>query len=785
MGVIAYEMVTEKTPFHSANLYETYNEIQNYLDEKRLVHPLEYPENTRVSKNFRNLLNGLVTKRSLRMSFDEIQEHPFFHGIKWHNLREQTPPIIPSVSGEDDTSNFEDVDKSLKRSPLLKKQTYTPIRVNEFSGEDLAFLGYTYVHEEASRMPANISLNKTKTSEAYLESRLSTKIKDLQVTIKEQMREIKDLQKDLISAEKKAAQLSSLDKIYHETKNESSEMKSQLKEKIAELAASKTEIKTLKSALKIEEEMRVKNDASMTEILSMTYQKWENAKKVSDQHYEKQINEKKTEIMNMLAKIQDRDNELSAKIDECDHLAATIEKYKEMLRNTKDQVQGDRVEQEDMRRQLVSSYDLKICELKTKFSSEKEQKMRLIEEVKDLRSQLEKTVAEKNELTTNREHDQNSIRKLKKQLEEKSAEVENLTEKSKTWINEKFDLMKKNDELKDDIKSLESQKRGIQEDLKKFQELKLFKTPFDLDDLKRRSEDLEFSSAHCSLTDLDKIGLGIVEQQERLKNDLEKAKENEDIQRKRADNLEEVCNRLEEIIKKFNQTTQQTAGGLLEKQNEKLEDQLAAAREQAIIDRQSARTANLAVWKLEKELSDLKHENTTLTRRLESVNEKSQKFTNEKENFAMKIKQHEDTISLKENQINDLQKDIRNLKYELKSEKDKWNNNERDRLREKTEIIEGKSKIKNLEEKLMEEKRKYSQMEAKFNQLSREKEILEKNVTEEHQQYISCQESASEVENELDSLKKNYDLLKQACKVQVIFYLNFRVYLKSNNSIFK
>jgi hypothetical protein len=39
------------------------------------------------------------------------------------------------------------------------------------------------------------------------------------------MREIKELQKNLLQAEKKAAQMVSLDKIYHESKNEVEDVK--------------------------------------------------------------------------------------------------------------------------------------------------------------------------------------------------------------------------------------------------------------------------------------------------------------------------------------------------------------------------------------------------------------------------------------------------------------------------------------------------------------------------------------------------------------------------------
>lgn len=175
MGIIGYEMITERTPFQSENVFDTYSEIQNYAEEKRLGGKVEFPPNLKLSRNFKDLLNGLIAKPSHRFNYDEIVEHAFFNGINFHNLRDQTPPIIPTLCGEDDTSNFEDVDKSLKRSPMLKKTTFAPIKVNDFSGEDLPFLGYTYVYEEMSKFLRN------KTSEVVLESKLGNKISDLQV----------------------------------------------------------------------------------------------------------------------------------------------------------------------------------------------------------------------------------------------------------------------------------------------------------------------------------------------------------------------------------------------------------------------------------------------------------------------------------------------------------------------------------------------------------------------------------------------------------------------------
>ena len=51
MGIIGYEMVTERTPFQSENVFDTYSEIQNYAEEKRLGGKVEFPANLKLSRN--------------------------------------------------------------------------------------------------------------------------------------------------------------------------------------------------------------------------------------------------------------------------------------------------------------------------------------------------------------------------------------------------------------------------------------------------------------------------------------------------------------------------------------------------------------------------------------------------------------------------------------------------------------------------------------------------------------------------------------------------------------
>lgn len=757
MGIIGFEMIAEKTPFHNENVYDTYNEIQKYSDEKRLMEVLEFPSDVRMSRNLKDLLNGLITKPRHRMNIDEIKDHRFFSGINWHSIRDQAPPIIPTLHGEDDTSNFDDIDISQKRSPVLKKSTFTAINLNDFSGEDLPFLGYTYVYEESSKfLKASTSLSTPKnTSSVQLESKLSNKISDLQLTIKEQMKEIKLLQKDLFCAEKKAEQMNSLERMYTETKDGFENIEAKLKEKIAELATCKTEIKTLKSSLKIEEEMRCKSDASAAEIMSQTYQKWEKAKKISDQNYEKQLNEKKTEIRSLTDRIRAGEVELNSKIVECQHLNSTLEKYKDMLKTSKEQNFSDKSDYEDVRRKITDSYENKVQDLKIKLDNEKKLRVKNEQLINDLRKQLDELSKVNKTLIDGKEQSDTEISAIRKQLGSQMDDTNRLTKERKELEKQINEANQKNDDLRKEI--LKYQEESLNRQLKLS---KMISQPIQIgggiSSYRISNSEENFKSAHGSLTELD-----IVDPED-LKNDLVRAKENEDIQRKRADNLEQVVGKLEEMIKKFNETTENTVGGMLEKRNEKLEDQLAAVKEQSILDRQSARTANLQLWKLEKELSDIKHEKDILTKRLERANEKTSEATHEKESLELKIKQHLDTINSKESQIIDLQKDIRTLKFEMKQDRDKVASNERDRLKEKTEIIEKTSKIKNLEEKLSEANNKLRILELKVSKLTDEKEILQRRLNEEKSSHVNDQELLNELQNEYDQKNKNYEALKEA-----------------------
>ena len=136
VGVFLYEMLVGDTPFYADSLVGTYSKI---MDHRNSLH---FPQEVDISHSAKNLICGFLTDRTKRLGrngVEEIKNHPFFKNDQWtfENLRECVPPVVPELSGDDDTSNFEDVDKEdgpEESFPIPKA----------FSGNHLPFIGFTY-----------------------------------------------------------------------------------------------------------------------------------------------------------------------------------------------------------------------------------------------------------------------------------------------------------------------------------------------------------------------------------------------------------------------------------------------------------------------------------------------------------------------------------------------------------------------------------------------------------------------------------------------------------------
>lgn len=136
VGIFVYEMLVGETPFYADSLLGTYNKIMYHENN------LTFPPEVEISKEAKSLIQGLLCDRMKRLgrnSVDEIKHHPFFYNDQWtfENLRDSAPPVVPELSGDDDTSNFDDYEKDETPEEVF------PIP-SHFVGNHLPFVGFTY-----------------------------------------------------------------------------------------------------------------------------------------------------------------------------------------------------------------------------------------------------------------------------------------------------------------------------------------------------------------------------------------------------------------------------------------------------------------------------------------------------------------------------------------------------------------------------------------------------------------------------------------------------------------
>uniref|UniRef100_A0A8B9Z8C0 Rho-associated protein kinase 1 n=1 Tax=Buteo japonicus TaxID=224669 RepID=A0A8B9Z8C0_9AVES len=136
VGVFLYEMLVGDTPFYADSLVGTYSKIMNHKNS------LTFPDDNEISKEAKNLICAFLTDREVRLGrngVEEIKRHLFFKNDQWawETLRDTVAPVVPDLSSDIDTSNFDDLEEDKG-----EEETF-PIP-KAFVGNQLPFVGFTY-----------------------------------------------------------------------------------------------------------------------------------------------------------------------------------------------------------------------------------------------------------------------------------------------------------------------------------------------------------------------------------------------------------------------------------------------------------------------------------------------------------------------------------------------------------------------------------------------------------------------------------------------------------------
>ncbi|KAJ3767254.1 kinase-like protein [Lentinula raphanica] len=89
LGAMLYEMAYGVAPFFAEDIQRTYLRI---MDHRR---SLNFTVDVPSSVQYQDLLRRLLTDAEFRLgrrNVEEITNHPFFHGVDWHTLTQQTKP---------------------------------------------------------------------------------------------------------------------------------------------------------------------------------------------------------------------------------------------------------------------------------------------------------------------------------------------------------------------------------------------------------------------------------------------------------------------------------------------------------------------------------------------------------------------------------------------------------------------------------------------------------------------------------------------------------------------
>ncbi|XP_075717216.1 rho-associated protein kinase 2 [Rhinoderma darwinii] len=171
VGVFLFEMLVGDTPFYADSLVGTYSKIMDHKNS------LNFPEDVEISKNAKNLICAFLTDREVRLGrngIEEIKQHPFFKNDQWswESIRETAAPVVPELSSDIDSSNFDDIEDdkgNVETFPIPKA----------FAGNQLPFIGFTYYRENLllsdpskGKEEQNASIKPTKEESAELQKAL-------------------------------------------------------------------------------------------------------------------------------------------------------------------------------------------------------------------------------------------------------------------------------------------------------------------------------------------------------------------------------------------------------------------------------------------------------------------------------------------------------------------------------------------------------------------------------------------------------------------------------------
>jgi serine/threonine-protein kinase MRCK len=490
-------------------------------------------------------MRRLICSAEVRLGqngIEDFRNHPWFSGVDWSVVTEQTAPYIPEVSSPTDTSNFDVDDNDIRQS-----DAQPPAHNPAFSALHLPFVGFSFTQGSrlsdlgglnASEQPLPICNEVTDQLDGLSKSAYERRISRLEDEKKELLRKLNDSNRALQNF---AHGPIDNDVAAKQNENSATEELRDLKDEVNRLTKTNDEM----TRTAIEMDQQAKELASVKRDLEIV-----------DSEKSSRLKELEKQCKNMRLEKEDTTRELTD----------AQEKLKLQSKELKDAVQ--------QRKLAMSEY----AEVTDKLSELRQQKQKLSRQVRDKEEELENSLQKIDTLR----QDIRKAEKLRRELELRAEEAVNESVKDRK-SREKLESQSKQLEkdlsaatAKASASSVENNSsEGINHD--EFQHMQQ-----DITKLNAEIEKLEISSQESLVTQQTKHNQELSTLRERLdegerqlrQSEMDMATLREKLDKTRIDSLQES----EETMSEFKSVYEREKSMLLE-ENKKLQFELERSLE--------------------------------------------------------------------------------------------------------------------------------------------------------------------------------------------------------------
>ncbi|XP_075350572.1 rho-associated protein kinase 1 isoform X2 [Mycteria americana] len=440
VGVFLYEMLVGDTPFYADSLVGTYSKIMNHKNS------LTFPDDNEISKEAKNLICAFLTDREVRLGrngVEEIKRHLFFKNDQWawETLRDTVAPVVPDLSSDIDTSNFDDLEEDKG-----EEETF-PIP-KAFVGNQLPFVGFTYYSNRRYLAVSAENSNDNRTGSSVDKSVLENMQKMI-YELEEQLHNEMQL-KDEMEQKCRSSNIK-LDKIMKELDEEGNQRKN-LESTVSQIEKEKMVLqhKINDYQRKIEQENEKRRNVE-NEVSTLKDQ-MEDLKKISQ--HSQITNEKITQLQKQLeeandllrtesdtaARLRKGNTEMSKSLSQVESLNRELQERCRVLESTKLQVEKDyyqlQAALESERRdrshgsEMIGELQVRITTLQEEVRHVKNNLERVEVERKQAQDMLNHSEREKNNLEIDLNYKLKSLQdRLEQEVNEHKVTKARLTDK--------------------------------------------------------------------------------------------------------------------------------------------------------------------------------------------------------------------------------------------------------------------------------------------------------------------------------------------------------------------